>query len=126
MLLPETINTDNNFLLFSVKDRGPLGDRLLLGEALVPLSDISQCDQDCVLTDLDQIRLPLTRPGVNVVDILTVIETRRYATVSGKTENAFLCKVYVIISTLFFSLSRSNLNKESRRWLINQRQKLLI
>ena len=77
MLVPETISTDNSFLLFSVKDRGPLGDRLLLGEALVPLSDISQCDQDCVLTDLDQIQLPLTRPGVNVVDILTVIETRR-------------------------------------------------
>ena len=77
MLVPETLNTDQCFLLFSVKDRGPLGDRLLLGEALVPLSEISQCDQDCILTDLDQIQLPLSRPGVKVVDILTAIETRR-------------------------------------------------
>jgi hypothetical protein len=71
MLVPETINTDNSFLLFSVKDKGPLGDILLLGEALVPLSDINQCDQDCVLKDLDEIQLPLSRLGVNVVDILT-------------------------------------------------------
>ena len=77
MLVPETTNTDSCFLLFSVKDKGPLGDKLLLGEALVPLTDISQCDQDCVLTDLDQIQLPLTRPGSSVIDILTAIETRR-------------------------------------------------
>lgn len=97
MLVPETTNTDSCFLLFSVKDKGPLGDKLLLGEALVPLTDISQCDQDCVLTDLDQIQLPLTRPGSSVIDILTAIETRR-----------------------------SSLNKETRRWLVNERRKLLL
>ena len=40
------------FLLLSVKDRGPLGDRLLLGEALVPLQDIVPCDQDCRVDQL--------------------------------------------------------------------------
>ena len=77
MVVPDTVNTNQCFLLFSVKDRGPLGDKLLLGEALVPLEEVSQCDQDCVLEDLEQIQLPLTRPGAKTIDILTAIETRR-------------------------------------------------
>ena len=75
--VPEAVNSPECFLLFSVKDSGPLGDKLLLGEAVVPLGEISQCDCDCVLTDLEQVQLPLTRPGGQVMDILTAINTRR-------------------------------------------------
>lgn len=77
MIIPANLNPENLFLLFSVKDRGPFGDSLLLGESLVPLHEVARCDQDCSLQDLAQIQLPLTRPGPNIVDILTAIETRK-------------------------------------------------
>ena len=77
VVLPDDINVENSFLLFSVKDRGPLGDKLLLGEAIVPLHEVSRCDQNCSLKDLAQIQLPLTKPGPNIIDILTAIETRK-------------------------------------------------
>ena len=65
------------FLLLSVKDRGPLGDKLLLGEAVVALSEITRCDLNCGLEDLQQVQLALTTPGHTVLDILTAIETRK-------------------------------------------------
>ena len=77
ILLPPDLQPETNFLLFSVKDRGPLGDKLLLGEALVPLKEISRCDQDCNLRDMPQIQLPLSKPGPKIIDILTAIETRK-------------------------------------------------
>ena len=77
MIVPESLNLEKTFLLFSVKDRGPLGDKLLLGEALVPLSEVARCDQNCGLEDLPQVQLGLTTPGLTVLDILTAIETRK-------------------------------------------------
>ena len=77
MIVPEFTDKEKTFLLFSVKDRGPLGDALLLGESLVPLSEVERCDQRCELADLQQVQLGLTSPGHTVLDILTAIETRK-------------------------------------------------
>ena len=77
LTVPESISKEKTFLLFSVKDRGPLGDRMLLGEALVPLSEVERCNQNCSLEELQQVQLGLTSPGLSVLDILTAIETRK-------------------------------------------------
>lgn len=77
LIVPESVSLEKSFLLFSVKDRGPLGDKLLLGEAVVALSEVTRCDQNCGLEDLQQVQLGLTTPGHTVLDILTAIETRK-------------------------------------------------
>ena len=64
VVVPRELRPEASFLVFAVKDRGPLGDKLLLGEALVPLAEV-------------QIQLPLSKPGPKIVDILTAIETRK-------------------------------------------------
>ena len=75
--LPKKIAQDKTFLLFSVKDRGPLGDKILLGEALVCLSELRRCDQGCHMQDMAQIHLPLSLPSTKIIDILTALNTRR-------------------------------------------------
>ena len=40
LVVPESCGRDRTFLLFAVKDRGPLGDKILLGEAVLPLENI--------------------------------------------------------------------------------------
>jgi hypothetical protein len=40
LVVPESVGRDRTFLLFAVKDRGPLGDKILLGEAVLPLENI--------------------------------------------------------------------------------------
>ena len=77
LVLPDSVSLEKSFLLFSVKDRGPLGDKLLLGEAVVALTEVTRCDQNCGLEDLQQVQLGLTTPGHTVLDILTAIETRK-------------------------------------------------
>ena len=77
LVLPQSVSLDTSFLLFSVKDRGPLGDKILLGEALVSLSEIKKCDQGCHLQDMAQIHLPLSLPSTKIIDILTALNTRR-------------------------------------------------
>ena len=42
LILPEGVEEDKVYLLFSVKDVGPLGDRILLGEAIVPIDKIKR------------------------------------------------------------------------------------
>ena len=37
---------DKLYLLFSVKDLGPLGDRILLGEAIMPVNQIKRLIQE--------------------------------------------------------------------------------
>ena len=76
--LPKKIAQDKTFLLFSVKDRGPFGDKILLGEALVCLSELRRCDQGCHMQDMAQIHLPLSLPSTKIIDILTALNTRRY------------------------------------------------
>lgn len=77
VVVPRELRPEASFLVFAVKDRGPLGDKLLLGEALVPLGEVRRCDQDCELGAMAQIQLPLSKPGPKIVDILTAIETRK-------------------------------------------------
>jgi hypothetical protein len=40
LVVPEACPRDRTFLLFAVKDRGPLGDKILLGEAVLPVENI--------------------------------------------------------------------------------------
>jgi len=40
LIVPESTGRERTFLLFAVKDRGPLGDKILLGEAFLPLENI--------------------------------------------------------------------------------------
>ncbi len=40
LVVPESSPRDRTFLLFSVKERGPLGDKILLGEAVLPVENI--------------------------------------------------------------------------------------
>ena len=42
LILPEESARTNLYLLFSVKDLGPLGDRILLGEAIMPINKIKR------------------------------------------------------------------------------------
>ena len=42
LILPEDADRDKVYLLFSVKDVGPLADRILLGEAIVPIDKIKR------------------------------------------------------------------------------------
>ena len=76
--ITKQISKEKSFLLFSVKDRGPLGDKILLGEALVSLTEIKKCDQGCRMQDMEQIHLPLTLPSTKNIDILTALNTRKY------------------------------------------------
>ena len=42
LVLPGEVPLESLFLLLSVKDLGPLGDRILLGEAIVPLTEVTR------------------------------------------------------------------------------------
>ena len=42
LILPEGVPRERLYLLFSVKDRGPLGDKILLGEAIIPIDKIKR------------------------------------------------------------------------------------
>lgn len=42
LILPEFVKREKLYLLISVKDLGPLGDRILLGEAIIPVSEIKK------------------------------------------------------------------------------------
>jgi len=64
MVLPEGTEVSKTYLHFSVKDQSPvLGEGLLLGEALLPLSQIVKEDGDVSLRDVSQIQLGLSRPN---------------------------------------------------------------
>ena len=78
--LPPAFSPSSAYILLTVKDRGPLSDKMFLGEAVLPVADISQCDPDCRMEDLQQLQLALTRPGTSVLDIVTALETRRWDT----------------------------------------------
>jgi len=94
----KTVNyVTKSFLLFSVKDRGPLGDKILLGEALVSLTEIKKCDQGCRMQDMEQIHLPLTLPSTKNIDILTALNTRK-----------------------------SSLDRGTKKWLLQQQRNLFI
>ena len=43
LILPEGVCRSQVYLLLSVKDLGPLGDRILLGEAVLPVDQIKRC-----------------------------------------------------------------------------------
>ena len=53
----------NAYLLITVKDNSLVGGGIFLGEALLPLKDISVSNIDQNLRDLPQIQLPLTKPA---------------------------------------------------------------
>ena len=52
----------DTYLLLTVKDRGPLGNGIFLGEALLPIEDIEVSGMNTNLVDLPQILLPLSKP----------------------------------------------------------------
>ena len=69
-------HSSSSLLLVSVKDRGPLGDSLPLGEALLPLSSLSPAPPHALLACQPALQLPLTLPGAACLDILAAMEAR--------------------------------------------------
>ena len=55
LVLPEDSQTDSSMLLFSVKDLGPLGDSLPLGEALLPLHRLPPASVDASLVGVQEV-----------------------------------------------------------------------
>ena len=55
LVVPEENQTDSSLLLFSVKDLGPLGDSLPLGEALLPLQRIPPATVDASLVGVQEV-----------------------------------------------------------------------
>ena len=55
LVLPEASRTDSSMLLFSVKDLGPLGDSLPLGEALLPLNRLPPASVDASLVGVQEV-----------------------------------------------------------------------
>ena len=53
---------DGAYLQVCVKDRGIMGQGIFLGEAYLPLQEISEENMDRTLQSLPQLQLPLTRP----------------------------------------------------------------
>ena len=55
LVVPEENQTDSSLLLFSVKDLGPLGDSLPLGEALLPLQRVPLATVDASLVGVQEV-----------------------------------------------------------------------
>ena len=55
LVVPEENQTDSSLLLFSVKDLGPLGDSLPLGEALLPLQRVPPATVDASLVGVQEV-----------------------------------------------------------------------
>ena len=56
LVVPEASQADSSMLLFSVKDLGPLGDSLPLGEALLPLHRLPPAPVDASLIGVQEVR----------------------------------------------------------------------
>jgi len=78
LVLPGEVPLESLFLLLSVKDLGPLGDRILLGEAIVPLTEVTRGEELEDLADFEQIQLPLSLPSSSQLYILTSLHTRSH------------------------------------------------
>jgi len=97
LILPEGVNRDKLYLLLSVKDLGPLGDRILLGEAIIPVSEIKNCGSNTDFELSDQVELPLSFPGPSLLYIITALQTRG-----------------------------CDLSREMRKWVNTQRRRILL
>ena len=53
----------DGYLQITIKDKGFLGQGIFLGEAFFPLNELRLGDMDQKLQDLQQIKLPLSKPS---------------------------------------------------------------
>ena len=73
LVVPESCGRDRTFLLFAVKDRGPLGDKILLGEAVLPLENIPLRLVSSVVAQLAAVAASRVRICLNIVHILMFV-----------------------------------------------------
>jgi len=69
---------DGAYLQVCVKDRGIMGQGIFLGEAYLPLQEISEENMDRTLQSLPQLQLPLTRPQDHESDLIYALDSRIY------------------------------------------------
>ena len=63
MLKYEAHRFHDGYLQITIKDKGFLGQGIFLGEAFFPLNELRLGDMDQKLQDLQQIKLPLSKPS---------------------------------------------------------------